>query len=75
MKKADLENFDFENEVKFIVGFKKLERRPIHPNEMQRELFFILEAFLSNVETNFDVMIYQKVKAQYLKYEKELYGS
>ncbi len=75
MKKADLENFDFENEVKFIVGFKKLERRPILPNELQRELFFILEAFLSKVETNFDVMIYQKVKAQYLKYEKELYGS
>ncbi len=75
MKKVNLENFDFEKEVKFIASVKKLERRPIHLNEMQRELFFILESYLSKVKTNFDVMIYQMIKEQYLKWDKELYGN
>jgi len=75
MKKVNLENFDLEKEVKFIVSVNKLERRPIHPNEMQRELFFMLEAFLSKIKTNFDVMIYYKTKESYLKMEKELYGN
>ena len=75
MKKFNLENFDFEKEVKFIVSVKKLGRRPIHANEMQRELFFMLETYLSKVKTNFDVLIYQMTKEQYLKMEKELYGN